>query len=501
MYNQRTGKLQLFAENYAVMKNAFIAIALAILHCHASSQVAVSGNINRISTELEKMAHTDHLSGVMLIAKDSKILYQKALGFSNRADLVKNQLNTRFNMASMTKMFTGMAILQLAERGKLSISQTVGKYLPDYPDKVVADSVTIYQLLTHTSGLGNFWDEFDKVPKEKYQSVDDFIRLFAGKPLLFTPGSRYSYSNAGYILLGKIIENVSGQTYFNFVREHILLPARMHNTEAIVLDDVQPGLATGYTMAQEKPGHWKNNNFVNVFKGGPAGGYYTTAADLLRFSNAISNHQLLNKNSTDLYLTGKVKYDKGYYAYGISSDTINGYGIAGHTGGHFGIANEFLMCPQSGYTVVILTNGEVENYWDVANLIKSNLFGPSPSSDNYYFSKKIINEVIRNGEEAGYRITITEGPSYHLRESVIDRWAYHCLFDKKNQAAIALFKLNRRCFPESTGAMYSLAEGYRLSGDKENAQATYKEYLIHEPDDKEAKEKLEKLMKQDQPLP
>ncbi|MBO9657932.1 MAG: serine hydrolase [Chitinophagaceae bacterium] len=477
------------------MKNAVAAIVLLLVHLTNIPVVAQPKTISRISIELDKMAQADHFSGTILIAKDGQVLLQKAFGFSNRADLVRNQLSTRFNMASVTKMFTGMAILQLAERGKLSINQTVGEYLPDYPDKAIADSITIHQLLTHTSGLGNFWEEFDRVPKEKYQSVDDFIRLFAGKPLPSTPGSRYSYSNAGYILLGKIIEKVSGQTYFDFVREHILLPAGMQATDALELDNAEPGIATGYTMDQDKPGHWKNNNFVNVFKGGPAGGYYTTAGDLLRFSKAITNHLLLNENSTRLYLTGKIRYDKGYYAYGISTDTINGYGITGHTGGHFGIANEFLMCPQLGYTVIILTNGEVETYWDVANLIKSNLFGRSTSSDNYYFTKKIITEVLRNGEEAGYRIAKTEGTSYRLRESVIDRWAYHCLFDKKNQAAIALFKLNKRCFPGSTGAIYSLAEGYRLTGDMKNARAAYAEYLLLEPADEEAKAKLQRLTK------
>jgi CubicO group peptidase (beta-lactamase class C family) len=450
--------------------------------------------INKISAQLEKMSKNDHLSGVILIAKNNQVVYQKAFGFANRADLVRNQMTTRFNMASMTKMFTGMAILQLAEKGKLTTDQPVGRYLPDYPNKTVADSVTIHQLLTHTSGLGNFWEELDKVPKEKYRSVNDYLRLFASKPLAFKPGSRYAYSNAGYVLLGKIIEQVSGQTYFDFVRDHILLPAGMRNTEAFELDDAQPRIATGYTMSPEKPGSWKNNNYVNVFKGGPAGGYYTTAEDLLRFSKAVSSHLLLNKQSTGLYLKGKVKYDKGHYSYGMSTDTLNGHGIAGHTGGHFGIANEFFICPGLGYTVIIMTNGEAENYWDAANLIKSTLLGATPATDNYYFTKKVIREVVNNGEEAGYKLIGGKRPSEQLRESVVDRWSYHLLFDQKNQAALALFRLNVKCFPESSSALYSLAEGYRLTADKKNAISIYEQYLLLEPDDAEAKEKLHFLM-------
>ncbi|MCG2613720.1 beta-lactamase family protein [Terrimonas sp. NA20] len=478
------------------MIRPFLICTLVMLFS-ASSLTAQTdkASINKISLELEKMAQHDHLSGVILVAKNNKILYQKAFGFANRADQVRNQLHTRFNMASMTKMFTGMAILQLAESGKLSIDHMVGRYLPDYPNKTIADSVTIHQLLTHTAGLGNFWEELDKVPKEKYLSVDDYLPLFASKPLAFKPGSRYAYSNAGYILLGKIIEQVSGQTYFDFVRDHILLPAGMLDTEAFELDNAQPRIATGYTMSPEKPGHWKNNNYVNVFKGGPAGGYYTTAEDLLRFSKAVLSNVLLNKHSTGLYLKGKVKYDRGYYAYGMSTDTLNGYGILGHTGGHFGIANEFFICPDLGYTVIIMTNGEVENYWDASNLIKSTLFGATTATDKYYFTKKVIREVSGNGEEAGYKLAVGKGPSDQLRESVIDRWAYHLLFDKKTQTAIALFRLNVKCFPGSSSALYSLAEGYRLTADKTNAIRIYEQYLLLEPDDAEAKEKLHSLMK------
>lgn len=495
MYNQRNGNLRLFAENYGMMKTAFIAIILLLPVLNVFSQISQKENIKRLSSELEKMEQTDHLSGVVLIAKDNKILYQKAFGFSNRADKVRNQLDTRFNMASMTKMFTGMAILQLAEKGKLSIDQTVGRYLPNYPNKTVADSVTIHQLLTHTSGLGNFWEELDKVPKDKYLSVDDYIRLFANKPLQSIPGKRYAYSNAGYVLLGKIIEQVSQQTYFDFIQHHILIPAGMTDTEALKLNESQPHVATGYTMSPEKPGQWMNNNFVNVFKGGPAGGYYTTAGDLLRFSNAITSNLLLNKNSTTQYLSGKVKYDRGFYAYGMSADTINGYGIAGHTGGHFGIANEFLICPVLAYTVIIMTNGEVENYWDVSHLIKTALMGSSPASESFYFTKKTITETLKNGEEAGLKFAVSGSPSLQLRESLIDRWAYHFLFDKKDDAGMTLLRLNKRCFPKSSGAVYNLAEGYRLTGNPEKARIEYEEYLILEPDDAETKEKLQTLKK------
>lgn len=446
--------------------------------------------VTAIASHLKQQARNHHFSGVVLLARDGKAIFSKAYGLANLSDSVPNRLNTRFNLASMNKMFTGMAILQLMQAGKLSLDETVGRYLPDYANKAVADSVTIHQLLTHTSGMGNFWEEHDKLAKEKYKTVDDYLPLFINKPLLFRPGTRYLYSNSGYVLLGKIIEQASGKTYFDYVRQNIFLPAKMYDTDALELDDALPRIATGYTMSLEHPGTWKNNTYVNVVKGGPAGGSYATAADLLRFANAVLSNSLLSKENTALYIKGKVKYDKGSYAYGMNTDTLNGHLVFGHTGGHFGIANELMICPDLGYTVIILTNGEVENYWEASNFIKRQLCGPSPVTDNYFFTKSVIEATVTGGLEAGLKRAVDNKDKLKLRESVIDRWAFHMLFDQKNKEALALFLLNVHSFPESSGALYGLAEGYRLTGNSNKAITTYEQYLKLEPDDTEAKGKI-----------
>lgn len=456
----------------------------------AQSQTSLAAATAR---HLGQLAKTDHFSGVVLIAKDGKTIFNKAYGYANLSDSVLNRPGTRFNLASMGKMFTGMAILQLVQAGKLSPDAKVGQYLPGYANRAVADSVTIHQLLTHTSGMGNFWEEHEKLAKEKYRTVDDYLTLFVNKPLLFKPGARYLYSNSGYVLLGKIIEQVSGQTYFDYVRQHILLPAKMDDTDAFELDDALPRLAMGYTMSQEHPGQWKNNTYVNVVKGGPAGGSYATAADLLKFANAVLSNRLLNKENTALYITGKVKYDRGSYAYGMSTDTLNGHPVFGHTGGHYGIANELMIFPDLGYTVVILTNGEVENYWEVSHFIKSRLCGATAATDNYFFTKRVIDATVTGGVAAGIKLAGESNGKLQLRETVIDRWAYHKLFDKKNQEALALFQLNTRSFPQSSGALYSLAEGYRLTGDKDKAIATFERYLQLEPNDTDVVGKVKVL--------
>ncbi|WP_291911057.1 serine hydrolase [Chitinophaga sp. CB10] len=478
------------------MKNFLAAVvpALAVLVFPPTLSAQVKDPLaTSVARHLDQLAATDHFSGVVLIARNRKTVFNKAYGYANLSDSIPNRLNTRFNLASMGKMFTGMAIMQLVQAGKLSLKAKVGSVLPGYANKAVADSVTIHQLLTHTSGMGNFWEEHEKLAKEKYRTVDDYITLFINKPLLFTPGARYFYSNAGYTLLGKIIEQVSGQTYFDYVKQHIFLPLKMYDTDAYELDNAVPRIAIGYSMSPEDPGQWKNNIYVNVVKGGPAGGSYSTAADLLRFANAVLTNQLLNKENTALYINGKVKYDKGSYAYGMSIDTLNGHPLFGHTGGHFGIANELMVCPDLGFTVIILTNGEVENYWEASNFIKRLICGPSPATDNYFYTKKIIDTTAKAGLEAGLKLVAENKGQLKLRESVIDRWAWHKLFDKKNDEALALLLLNTRSFPGSSGSLYSLAEGYRLTGDKSRAIETFERYLTLEPNDAEVAAKIRGL--------
>lgn len=271
-------------------------------------------NIIELNQQLKKLEKENYLSGVVLIAKNGQPIYKQAFGFANLADSIPNKTNTKFNLASMNKMFTAMAVLQLAEAGKVSLHDKVGKYLTDFPNKSIADLVTIHQLLTHTSGMGNFWAEHEKSAKEKFRTVADYLPLFIDQKLAFRPGSDFLYSNSGYMVLGLIIEKITGKSYFDFVKENIYMPAKMQNTAAYELDEAVPNLATGYTMSTEKPGQWKNNIFSNVVKGTPAGGGYSTADDLLKFANAIQNNILLNKESIKLYTTGKVKYREGMYA-------------------------------------------------------------------------------------------------------------------------------------------------------------------------------------------
>ena len=444
----------------------------------------------QVRSHLDSLEASDQFSGVVLIAKSGKILFSKAYGYANLADSIANKMDTRFNLASMNKMFTGLAIMQLVQAGKLALHEKVGTYLPEYPNRSVRDSVSIDQLLTHTSGMGNFWEEHARLAKERFKTVADYLPLFVDQKLSFVPGSKFAYSNSGFMVLGLIIEKVTGEDYFTYVRKHIYEPADMNDTESYALDEVVPRLATGYTMSTEQSGQWKNNIWSNVVKGTPAGGGYSTAGDLFNFATALQSFKLLNKENTVAYTMGRVKYAKGKYGYGLSEEIINGNRVLGHTGGHYGIANELMILPELGYVVVILTNGEVENYWEASNFIKRKLTGTTPAIDNYFFTRHICNLIAANGYDHGIKEIKRQQGRFAIREGVVERIAFRSLFVGNNTLGIALFTLNADLFPESPVAEYNLAEAYYVTGNATAAIRHYERYLQMQPDDEDAARKL-----------
>jgi CubicO group peptidase (beta-lactamase class C family) len=312
---------------------------------------------------LSRLAAADVFSGSVVVAKNGRPFFQKAYGLASQSFKVSNRVDTKFNLGSMNKMFTAVAIAQLVEQGKLSFDDTIGKILPDYPNREVAEKVQIHHLLTHTSGLDDYFTPtFFDSSRERFRAVKDYLPLFVNQPLKFQPGERWSYSNAGFMLLGAVIEKVSGQDYFTYVREHIYKPAGMTDTDAFDLDHDTPNLAIGYTNQDTNgrfvPGPRSNNLYLHVIKGGPAGGGFSTAPDLLRFANALLANKLVGAKYTELLTSGKV--DTGQrnekYGYGFFCSTINGKRIVGHAGGFLGINSQLDIHLDTGYTIVVMSN-------------------------------------------------------------------------------------------------------------------------------------------------
>ena len=316
--------------------------------------------IKETETYLEQAVAEDTFSGGALIAKDGKPIFGKAYGLANKSSNTPNNVDTKFNLGSINKSFTSVAIAQLAQQGKLSFNDPISKYLPDYPNKTVAAKVTIHQLLTHTSGMGSYFnDEFMK-RRASLRTLADLLPLFVNDPLDFEPGEKMQYSNSGYVVLGLIIEKLTRQTYFDYVREHIFKPAGMKNTDSYELEQTVPNLAIGYTnmglTGRPEPGPRKDSTPHLTGRGNSAGGGYSTLEDMLKFGQALIGHKLLNQQSTDIVLSNQMPLGQPPAGYGFFSVEVNGIRAIGNNGGGPGTNSTFTVYPELGYTVVIMSN-------------------------------------------------------------------------------------------------------------------------------------------------
>jgi CubicO group peptidase (beta-lactamase class C family) len=350
----RLDVLRLFCWMLTVAPLAQSAPLVEPLHKMTDDQI-----VQDLRSTLDRLAAQDKFSGAVLVAKGGKILFEHAYGYADHAFNDLNKVDTKFNLASMGKMFTGVAVLQLVEQGKLSLDAKLIDVLPDYPNKDIANKVTIRQLLNHTSGMGDYFGpEFFGSSMAKFDTVESLVPLFVDKPLRFEPGTSWSYSNAGFIVLGLVIQKVSGESYYDYVLDHIFKPAGMVNSGYLPWNADVPNRASGYTAMGAPPGSPRISNIFVLHRGAPHGGGYSTVEDLFRFAQALEGHKLLNKEYTDLDMTGTVAVNNGIgkYALGMEEYFVNGVRIVGHSGGAAGMDNNLDMYPGLGYTVVVLTN-------------------------------------------------------------------------------------------------------------------------------------------------
>jgi CubicO group peptidase (beta-lactamase class C family) len=312
--------------------------------------------VKELDAYVQKLGDADVFSGAVLLARNHKVLYKKAWGLANKDFNSPNNTETKFNLGSMNKMFTGVAIAQLVERGKLSFDDPLSKFLPDFPNKEAAEKILIKHLLTHTSGLGSYFNQkFMESSRARFRSVSDMMQLAKDDKPAFEPGTRWQYSNTGFLVLGAVIEKVTGQSYFDYVRENITRPAGMINTDCYELDRVNANLAVGYQKEFTDSGvTFRNNIFEHVIRGGPAGGGYSTVEDLLRFDMALRGAKLVGPEYVKLLLSPKPELNSPRYGYGFGIDTENN--IAGHSGGFPGISSNLAMFLGDGYTAVVMSN-------------------------------------------------------------------------------------------------------------------------------------------------
>ncbi|HEX4945638.1 MAG TPA: serine hydrolase domain-containing protein [Blastocatellia bacterium] len=313
-----------------------------------------------LETFMKKLADADVFSGTVLLAKDGVPVFKGAYGMANKDFNVPNRIDTKFNLGSMNKMFTAVAIAQLVERGKLSFDDPLAKFLPDFPNKEDAEKIKIKHLLTHTAGLGGYFSpKWQQSSRAEYRTVDDMMKrvIEDEKKVQFEPGSRWQYSNSGMLVLGKVIEVASGQNYFDYVRDNIAKPAGMTNTDCYELDKVNPNLAVGYQKEfSDKGVSFSNNIFMHVMRGGPQGGGYSTVEDLLKFDVALRSNKLVGAEYVKMLLSAKPDLKSPQYGYGFQVSNRDGVVIAGHGGGFAGISSNLDMFLGTGWTAIVMSN-------------------------------------------------------------------------------------------------------------------------------------------------
>ena len=334
---------------------AWISRALASPDAPSSDSV-----VAQLRAMLDTLARRDQFSGVVWLLKDDRPVFEQAVGFADQQARRENRLDTKFNIGSINKVFTRVAVLQLAEQGKLSLDDPISRRLPDYP-RPAGDQVTIRHLLNMTSGLGDFFGpEYFAADKNRLLGPRDFFPLFIDQPLLFEPGAGRRYSNAGYIVLGAIIEQASGRSYFDYVREHIYRPAGMTNTDHFDWRQPVENRAIGYTRrgpdGPSPDGRHPNLDALAPHGGTSAGGGLSTAPDVVAFLRALRDGKLLDATGTRQMWGGG---DQGW---------------AGGTPGCNAVVE--VMVPFGGYVLIVLSNYDPPIAETIARRVRQLLGAP-----------------------------------------------------------------------------------------------------------------------------
>ena len=326
-----------------------------------------------LHARLEAAAAANTFAGAVRIVRNGQTVFEGAYGLADRGQGVPNSLLTKFRVGSMNKMLTAVAVLQLVQAGSVKLDATLGTYLPDYPNVDMASKVTIHHLLTHTGGTGDIFGPEFTAHRLDLREPDDYLQLYGTRSLLFPPGSLWEYSNYGFMLLGAVVEKVSGMRYDDYIAAHVLAPAGMTDAGAAPEETFVPGRSVGYM--------WQGGTLVSnaptlPYRGTPAGGWYATVGDFERFAAALREHRLLDPAHTDLLLAGKVTMGQSVvkYAYGFIDRVQAGRRLVGHGGAAPGMSGELSFEPNGGYTVVVLSNLSAP----AATLIEAFILGNLP---------------------------------------------------------------------------------------------------------------------------
>ena len=311
--------------------------------------------VDEIRALMARLNKKGWFSGTLLIARGPDVLLTEVGGEASKSFHAPNNIDTKFNLGSMNKMFTATAIARLVEAGKLSFDDPIGRYIDEtWLPKDVTSKITVRHLITHTSGLGSYFnDVYMRSSRDLFRKLDDYKPLIKDDKPAFTPGERFQYSNTGMFLLGVVIEKVTGEDYFDHIRRTIYTLAGMTNSDCYEMDRPVENLAIGYSPDFSSPYKWQNNLYKHVLKGGPAGGGFSTVKDLHKFALALLAGKLVSKSMRETMWTD---FKGANYGYGFAVAQGPGGKVVGHAGGFEGINSQLDIYVDSGYIVAVMSN-------------------------------------------------------------------------------------------------------------------------------------------------
>jgi CubicO group peptidase (beta-lactamase class C family) len=462
--------------NRTILKNllpVFFTVA-CILNVTAQTKVDKLDKLIGAYTEYGKF------NGSVLVAEKGNVIYKKGFGLADMEWNIPNQTDTKHRLGSITKQFTAMLIMQLVEQGKLKLDVPISTYLPDYPKKN-GDIITLHHLLTHTSGIPNmtsFPGFFKNVSRNAY-SPAELVKMSADSTLEFKPGERFAYSNSGYLLLGYIIEKVTGKSYEQVLQENIFTPLKMNNTGYDHHETLLKNRAHGY----EKNGRsYVNSPFLDMSVPYAAGSMYSTVEDLYLWDQALYGNQLLRKENMDLLFAKHIPSGGGHYGYGWGigelplGNTQERIQTIGHGGGINGFNTQITRIPSDKSFIVLLNNTGGAPLNEMTSAIAAILYDKSYTLPKRSVANALSGRIDKEGIPAAlaYFEEIKASSDFYLDENEMNRTGYEFLQSGKVKEAVAVFKLNTIAFPKSSNVYDSYGEALMALGNKTEALENYK---------------------------
>lgn len=452
----------------------------------ASIAACQETKIKKIHDLISACTEYGQFNGTALIAEQGKIIYKNGFGEANKEWAIPNKADTKHRLASISKQFTAMAVLQLVAKGKLELKVPITNYLPDYPQKT-GNQITIHHLLTHTSGLPNYtsFPNYRDLMRNP-QSTEDLVNLFAELPLDFTPGKDFAYSNSGYVLLGVLIEKATGKTYEEVLQEQIFTPLKMDNTGYDKQQTILKNRASGYNKFANS---YENTNYIDMSMAYAAGALYSTVEDLYLWDQALYTETLLPKAYGDQLFEKHIPAWAGFYGYGweIGKMPIGNSKKQASTISHGGSINGFntriTRIPSDRSLIVLFNNtGEAPLYDMTAAIIGILNDHPytSPKRSLAYTLLAAI-EKDKNTDLHAFYNKIKDSDDYHLNENQMNMSGYQLLQAGNVKAAAVIFKINTEAFPNSFNTFDSYGEALMVLGDTTQAIENYKKSVQLNP--------------------